>query len=413
MGRWGIAAFAAAICVVLQTDANAAAQTLQFSGNVFHVRACLGAAAEGTARCHAHIVTDERGNFLARATTAGTPGGYSPSQLRAAYQVTATGTSSTIVAIVDAYGDPDAESDLGIYRAEYGLPACTTANGCFGKYNESGVKGAYPALPSSQFGWSQETALDLAMVSAMCPYCKIVLVEANSSSYSDLAAAENTAARLGARAISNSYGGCEQGTQGVETAYNHPGLAITVSTGDEAYASEACGSGSTDNAEFPATSPHVTAVGGTTLNRASNARGWTESAWADGGSGCSAVYAKPVWQKDPLCRYRMEADVSAVADPSTPVAVYAPYIYNARTGVIASDWLEFGGTSVGAPLIAGIYGANGGTVSYGINPYAKPGAFNDVTSGKNGVCGGTYFCTALPGYDGPTGLGTPIGTTGF
>jgi len=236
------------------------------------------------------------------------------------------------------------------------------------------------------------------MASAMCPNCKIILIEASVPSYADLATAENLAAKLGAHVISNSYGGGESGSQGYESAYNHPGVAVTASTGDSGYAA---------GPQFPATSPHVTAAGGTSLSRASNARGWTETVWADAGSGCSAVYAKPAWQHDPLCTTRMEADVSAIADPDTGVAVYGPI--NNRT----SGWQVYGGTSVAAPLLGGIYGANGGAVSYGSNPYANTSALFDVTSGSNGSCGGTYFCTAGVGYDGPTGLGTPNGVTAF
>jgi hypothetical protein len=371
-----------------------ATQTVEFTDNVYHVRACGDTVQQGFARCHAHIVTDRTGRFLARAAaTAGLPSGFAPSDLRSAYAVTGVGSPSTIIAIVDAYGYPNAEADLGTYRAKYGLPACTTANGCFGKYNESGLKTTYPA---TNVGWAQETSLDLDMASAMCPSCKIILIEANTSAYSDLANAENVAVRLGAHVVSNSYGGSEPGTQFYESAYNHPGVAITASTGDSGY-----------GAQFPATSPHVTAVGGTALSRASNARGWTETAWAKGGSGCSTVYGKPSWQTNPLCTMRMEADVAAVASPSTGVAVYGP------TSATASAWLVFGGTSVAAPLVAGIYGVNGGSVNYGDNPYSVTGALNDVTSGTNGTCGGTYFCTAIVGYDGPTGLGTPKGSTAF
>lgn len=375
-------------------DASASAQTVEFSNGVYHVRACQGVERIGYARCHAHIVTDRAGNFIARAATkAVVPSGYAPSDLRSAYQVTASGSSSTVIAIVDAYGYPNAEANLGVYRAMYGLPACTSANGCFAKFNEVGSQTSYPA---ANIGWEQETALDLAMASAMCPNCRIILVEASSSSYSDLARAVQTAAALHAHAISNSYGGPEGNTQGYEGAYNVSGAAVTVSAGDSGY-----------GVQFPATSPHVTAVGGTSLYRASTARGWSEIAWSESGSGCSAVYGKPVWQHDPLCTKRMEADVSAIADPDTGVAVYAPY--NGNT----SAWLVFGGTSVGAPLIAGIYAANGAGVSYGSNPYASVGALNDVTAGSNGRCGGTYFCTAGAGYDGPTGLGTPKGDTAF
>jgi subtilase family serine protease len=357
----------------------------------------------GSARCHSHIVTDAAGNHIANrfvpnrfernARSTVVPSGYGPSALRQAYNLTASGSSATTIAIVDAYGYTNAEADLAVYRSTYGLPACTSANGCFAKYNEAGQKAAYPI---SNVGWSQETALDLDMASAACPNCKIILVEARTSSISDLATAENTAAKLGAHVISNSWGSGETGTQGFESAFNHPGVAITVSTGDSGY-----------GVQFPASSPHVTAVGGTSLFTASNARGFSETAWVDGGSGCSKVYSKPSWQSDPLCTMRMEADVSAVADPQTGVAVYAPLSQR------NSAWQIFGGTSVAAPLVGGIYAANGGSVTYGANPYANTGALNDVSSGTNGSCGGTYFCTAGAGYDGPTGLGTPSGVSAF
>jgi hypothetical protein len=196
--------------------------------------------------------------------------------------------------------------------------------------------------------------------------------------------------------ISNSYGGGESGTTSYESAYNHAGVAITVSSGDSGY-----------GVQFPASSPHVTAIGGTSLTRANNTRGWSETTWSSAGSGCSTVYAKPSWQTDSLCTMRMEADVSAVADPNTGVAVYGPN----SSG--KSAWLVFGGTSVAAPLIGGIYAVNGGSVNYGSNPYGSTSNLNDVTTGSNGSCGGTYFCTAGAGYDGPTGLGTPKNATPF
>jgi subtilase family serine protease len=377
--------------LALAVASAASAQVVERSGRTFHVAVCPRPAASGTARCYAHVVTDSRGNILtSNASRNLTPSGYSPSQLRGAYQITATGSGSTIVTIVDAYGYPSAESDLSVYRAQFGLPACTTANGCFRKVNQSG--GA--SYPRTDTGWDQEQALDLDMVSAMCPNCHIILVEATTNSFANLASAVNEAASLGAHVISNSYGGGESGSAPYESYYNHPGVAVTASTGDSGY-----------GAQFPATSPHVTATGGTSLNWNGSTR--TETAWSGGGSGCSTLYAKPVWQKDPLCTMRMEADVSADADPNTGVAVYGPA--NRRT----SAWLVFGGTSVAAPLIGGVYGANGGSVTYGSNPYANTKYLNDVTSGSNGSCGGTYFCTAGVGYDGPTGLGTPKGVNAF
>jgi subtilase family serine protease len=285
---------------------------------------------------------------------------------------------------------------LAVYRSTYHLPPCTTANGCFTKLNQNGVKGSYP---QNNTGWSQEAALDLDMASAMCPTCRIILVEANSATFANLATAEDTAAAR-AHVVSNSYGGGEAGSQTFEGSYDHAGVAITVSSGDSGF-----------GVQFPASSPHVTAVGGTSLRRAGNSRGWSETTWAGAGSGCSLIYAKPSWQTgvtDLSCALnRMEADVSAVADPSTGVAVYGP------TRGTRSGWMVFGGTSVGAPLIAGLYGANGDSVLNGRNPYDHTGNLFDVTSGSNGSCSGSYLCTAGTGYDGPTGLGTPNGMSPF
>jgi subtilase family serine protease len=199
--------------------------------------------------------------------------------------------------------------------------------------------------------------------------------------------------------ISNSYGGSEFSSEGSSTYdghYNHPGVAITVSSGDSGY-----------GVEFPAASQHVTAVGGTRLVQDSSARGWSETAWSGAGSGCSRYIAKPTWQKDSGCARRTVADVSAVADPNTGVAVYDSF----RAG----GWLVFGGTSVAAPIVAGMYGlaGNSSTVTYGSYPYSQTSALYDVLSGSNGSCGGSYLCTAVSGYDGPTGLGTPNGTGAF
>ena len=356
---------------------------------VRHAAVCADPGRAGVARCHAHIVMLDANAPVAAAT----PAGLAPSDLRSAYGITASGSSNTVVAIVDAFGYPNAESDLATYRSQFGLPACTTANGCFRKVNQRGVQGSYPA---TNVGWDQETALDLDMVSAMCPSCSILLVEADSATLQNLALAEQEAATLGAHAISNSYGGSESGTTSFESSYNFPGIAVTVSSGDSGF-----------GVQFPASSPHVTAVGGTSLVRASNSRGWTETAWSGAGSGCSTVYAKPTWQTDTGCTRRTVADVSAVADPNTGVAVFGPA---SRT---RSAWLVFGGTSVAAPLIAGIYGVNGTAVNHGSDPYRHTSALFDVTSGSNGSCSGSYLCTAVAGYDGPTGLGTPHGTAAF
>ncbi len=379
------------------------------SGATYHAETCAGPSTPGMAHCHAHVVTDEKGSPSAHAfTRSAAPGGYGPTSLRAAYGVSPATPSPACyaygptVAVVASYGYPGAENDLAVYRRTYNLPACTTANGCFRKYNQTGVQGSYPAANT---GWAQEQALDIQMVSAICPCCKIALVEANSAALSDLGAAVNTAARLGPVAISNSYGGPEAGTSSLNsTYYNHPKIAITASSGDNGY-----------GVEFPASSPNVIAVGGTTLSANSGAaRGWTETAWARAGSGCSAEYAKPAWQFDKGCRGRTVADAAAVADPKTGVAIYGP-----NGG--SSSWLIFGGTSVAAPIVAGLYGAKGSwsTSTSCASPTTagcalyKNANVNDVTGGANGSCGGSYLCTAAPGYDGPTGLGTPKGLGSF
>ena len=379
----------AGLALISITGLTSAQPSGDHGQGVYHARVCPGPSSPGNARCHAHVVTDAKGNPMA---TTG-PSGFKPADLRSAYNVTSNGSSTTLIAIVDAYGYPTAESDLATYRKQFGLPACTTASGCFMKVNQNGVQGGYPRTDT---GWSQESALDLDMASAMCPNCRILLVEANTPSYSDLAAAVKKAAALGAHVISNSYGGGESGSSSYESAYNYTGIAVTVSSGDNGY-----------GVEFPASSPHVVAVGGTHLVKAGNARGWTETAWTGAGSGCSTVYAKPTWQTDTGCAKRTVADVSAVADPNTGVAVYGP---SSRT---RSAWMVFGGTSVAAPLVGGIYGVNGGNVSYGSDPYANLSSIFDVVGGSNGSCGGSYLCTSVSGYDGPTGLGSPNGASGF
>jgi subtilase family serine protease len=334
--------------------------------------------------------------------TAGTPAGWGPQDLQAAYKLPAfTGTPT--VAIVDAFDNPNAETDLATYRSQYGLTACTTANGCFKKVNQLGVQGSYPTPDT---GWAEEIALDLDMVSSACPSCHILLVEANSNSFTDLmTAVDAAAAGTGVVAISNSYGGNEFST---ETAYdshfNRPGIAVTVSSGDSGYGTE-----------YPAASRFVTATGGTSLSKATNARGWSETAWSGAGSGCSSYETKPTWQAAGACTRRTIADVSAVSNPNTGVAVYDTYGGD-------PGWMVFGGTSAAAPFIAGVYAVGGTkTQPYAAQwPYTNTAGLFDVTSGSNGRCttgkkntGTAYLCTAGSGYDGPTGLGTPNGAGAF
>jgi subtilase family serine protease len=353
------------------------------------VRACSAAPA-GTAACDSWVRSDLK---QAKVAPAATPAGYGPADLRSAYNLTATGSASQTIAIVDAFDDPNAESDLAVYRSQFGLPACTTANGCFRKVNQKGQT----KPPRANVGWAEEISLDLDMVSAICPDCHILLVEASSATFTNLGTAVNRAATMGANAISNSYGGSDVSDSSAPF-YNHPGIAVTASSGDSGF-----------GAQFPASSHFVTAVGGTSLTRSSTARGWTETVWNGAGSGCSAFNAALTGQAsfNTGCANRAEADVSAVADPNTGVAVYDTF-----GGV--GGWLVFGGTSVSSPIIASIYGLAGNESSIDNNfPYAHSGSFFDVTSGSNGACSPAQLCVARAGWDGPTGLGTPNGTGGF
>jgi subtilase family serine protease len=365
---------------------------------------CPGPVAHGAARCHAHVVTDDRGKPLARPTPSQAALG--PQDLWSAYNL--AGSAQTLgagktIAIVDAYHYPTAEADLATYRSTYGLPPCTStppAGGgpaCFRQVSQTGGTN-YPATSAN---WAQEEALDLDMASAICPNCNIVLVEANSAYMTDLGASVNEAVALGANVVSNSYGGSEYSSETADenAYYKHPDVAITVSSGDAGY-----------GPEFPAASQYVTAVGGTTLTKAtSTTRGWTETAWSGAGSGCSRYVSKPSWQSDSGCTNRTIADVSADANPSTGVAVYDSTPYQN-----ASGWLKFGGTSVAAPLIGGVYALSstaGTPASLAYPP--NSGTLFDITSGSNGRCGSSYLCTAKTGYDGPTGMGSPNGLSAF
>lgn len=379
-------------------------------------RHVCGRPGAGAAACDALVVTDSSGKALnAKPTGTSAVAGYHPSDLQSAYALpSSTAGGGQTVAIVDAYNDPHATSDLATYRANFGLPpagGCSVTSGkvvsaggpCFVQVNQSGTTGA---LPENNGGWSQEISLDLDMVSAICPNCNIVLVEASSPSLTNLGSAENEAAKLGATEISNSYGGSESSsdTSYDTDYYRHPGVAIAASSGDSGY-----------GVEYPAASQYVTAVGGTTLNpSASTTRGWSETAWSGAGSGCSAYDPQPSWQSaNPIiprvCARRAEADVSADADPNTGVSVYDSYSYQGSSG-----WLVFGGTSVAAPITASVYAlaGNAASVTFGSYPYSHTASLNDVTSGSNGSCG-SALCTAGSGWDGPTGLGTPNGTGGF
>jgi hypothetical protein len=316
-------------------------------------------------------------------------GGFSPADLQSAYKLPTSGGAGQTVAIVDAFDDPTAESDLNVYREHYGLSPCTAANGCFGKIDQAGGT----AYPSSNTGWAQEISIDLDMVSAACPNCKILLVEATDNSFGNLTTAVNAAAAFGATEISNSWLGEEfSGEESFDPAFRHPGIPITVASGDHGY-----------GPSFPASSKYVISVGGTSLSPAGNSRGWSEEAWGGTGGGCSLYEEKPTWQVDSGCAGRTENDVAAVANPETPVSIYDSFN--------SPGWMFFGGTSVATPIVAAAEALSDGysrSLAAGTF-YQNPTNLFDIVSGSNGACSPAYLCQAVGGYDGPTGFGTPDG----
>jgi subtilase family serine protease len=390
-----LAAVAGAAMVAFGGGGSEASAAAPIAPNV--VRSCSAPVQIGLASCLALRRTDTPSRSAAAPAAA--PAGLAPADLRSAYKLSTSGGAGQTVAIVDAFDDPNAEADLGGYRSTFGIPACTTANGCFRKVNQNGQ--ASP-LPASNVGWAEEISLDVDMVSAICPNCHILLVEATSNSLANLGASVNRAVTLGAKFVSNSYGGGESsGETGNDTSfYRHAGVAVTASSGDGGF-----------GVEYPAASQFVTAVGGTSLTKAANARGWTESAWNGAGSGCSGFEAKPAFQNglNTNCARRAVADVSAVADPNTGVAVFDSFQQ--------SGFLVFGGTSVASPVIASVYALAGTPAANTFpnsDPYAHKGNLFDVTTGSNSrTCGNNVLCKAGAGWDGPTGLGTPNGTAAF
>ena len=378
-------------------NAGASTATARSANGAVHSQRVCAAVPAGYAACHARVVTDA--NLTPLATTTNLSG-YTPTQLRAAYGLTTDSTMT--VAIGDAYANPNAAADLAAYRTQFKI----AGSGTLTQVNQTG--GPITKVRGN-VGWGQEEMLDLEMISAICPSCSIIYVGANSASFNDLAAAVDTAASLGAKVISNSYGGSEFSTEAtIASHYSHDGVAITVSSGDSGY-----------GVQVPAAFNTVTAVGGTTLTLNNGARA-SETVWSGAGSGCSAYIGKPSWQKDTACGNRTVADVAAVADPATGVAVYDSY--GSTSG---ANWYVFGGTSVAAPIIGAVYALSGNTagvpasLAYPSLTGPPPGSLYDVTSGSNGRCvrgkntSVAYLCTGVVGYDGPTGNGTPIGTSAF
>ena len=403
-----LTAVATALLVGLLTIAAATADAAP-AGPPTNERAC-GTPAEGRAAC---LAVQHHG----RNSTGAPPAGYAATDIESAYGLASSAAKSgagVTVAIVDAYDDPNAYNDLSQYRSTEKLPAIAScapsqlagsSSPCFAKANQSGAAGPYPTANS---GWGEEISLDFDMISATCPKCNILLVEANSNSLANLGAAVRTAAGFGPVSIGNSYGGGEYSSEAADAQayYTQPGIAVTASAGDSGY-----------RVEFPAAASSVIAVGGTSLRKTSSG-GWSQTVWSGTGSGCSAYIPKPSWQHDTGCPRRTVADTAAVADPNTGVKVYDSFK--------EPGWMVFGGTSASAQIIAGIYGLaglgasnasalyGGGSIAFGAtNPL-----LTDVTSGSNGSCAGrgrqgnqalAYLCTGETGYDGPTGMGAPTG----
>ena len=374
----------AAAAAPVQRTHSAAAAAARFR------HACAKPAKKLTMQCMVLINTavpeEPASAFTAPAASpAATPAGYGPSQLQSAYSIAsaaaASGSGETVY-IADAYDYPTAQADLNAYRSQYGLPAC--GSGCFTKVNQNGAASPLPPAAGSS-GWDVEEALDIDMVSAICPLCHITLVEAKSASNSALYTAENSAVSLGAKFVSNSWGEDEYSGEASDasTYFNHPGVAIAVSAGDS------------PATEFPAEAEYVTAVGGTTLSTASSSRGWSESPWSESGGGCSAYETAPSWQSSSVthCSKREDNDVSADADPNTGAAIYNSYSQG--------GWLEVGGTSEGSPIIAAVY-ALAGTPATG--SYPSQDIWTHEPSGLYPVGSG---------YSSVPGWGTPDGTTAF
>ena len=347
----------------------------------------------GPFRCLAQARVSATDSYTMFASAA--PKGYGPDELRQAYSIPTSGTSAPTVAIVVAYGYKKLAADLAAYRDYYGLPPCTVASGCLTIVNQHGDPSPLPPEPSLDNDWTLETMLDVAMVSAACPRCKLLVLQCNDSG-SGLLDGQDSAVELGADVISDSWGGPEVpgfSYDGVETHFDHPTVATFVATGDAGYNSSGAGP------DYPGTSAHVIAVGGTRLVADSDAsRGFTETAWSHGGSACSLTIDKPSYQSMSPCAHRASADIAAVGDPGTGVAVY-----HSRTN---PPWKVLGGTSASAPLMAGLFAAIDRGRETAANLAEHTDALHDVTAGKNGNCN-SILCAAAKGWDGPTGLGTP------
>jgi len=324
----------------------------------------------------------------------------SVAKMRVAYgfsQIRAFGGGQTI-AIIDAYDDPNIEADLGTFTTAYHLPACTTVNGCFTKLYQTGT-----VPPKDTSGWSNEIAIDVEWSHAIAPTAKIILVEANSNSNADLYAAVDVAVQAGANVVSMSFGGGESSNESTTDAhFNVPGVTFVASSGD-----------SGNGAQYPAASPYVVGVGGTSLTVNSSTGAWmSETAWSDSGGGVSTYEAEPSYQSGVQSTGRRGIpDVAYDGDPNTGVLAYSSYACR----FCYTGWQQWGGTSIGAPQWAALFAitnslrqAYGKTTLSQVQLLLYPDAetdYHDITSGTNGGCGA--LCTAMTGYDFVTGLGSP------
>jgi len=429
------------------------------------------------ARARTHPLGMTRDTAIRAGRAAEGADGLRPSDLRGAYfpgeAPEAPASEPQTIALVDAYDDPHAEADLDAYDKEFGLPACTEASGCFRKVDQEGQASPLPSTHSTAeaeeaAGWALETSTDIEMAHAVCRNCHVLLVEANSPTDIDLQAAEEAAVALGATEISNSWGGPEPPAD--SSAFDHPGTVITASAGDDGYLNwtAAEGPGYFTGASYPASSPHVVAVGGTELTMTLGGARQSERVWNEdpdpeggnhgaGGGGCSEFFKAPVWQREVpdwssvgcgtgASAARAVADVAADGDPYTGVAVYDSVPYYIEPGkAVVPGWVPIGGTSVASPIVASMFALAGGAhgVEYPAQTlYTRLGRTGspwlyDVTAGGNGECDDVYgagcsgslepasprfaldcgqgalICNAGSGYDGPTGVGAPTGIAAF
>jgi subtilase family serine protease len=381
------------VLLVMQTVISGIVLGILFCSPAFAARishkVCVDNPSPGWTRCLASIETSDGITPLASKG----PIGFSPAVFSAAYGNHATGAMK--VAVVGAYDAPNIQQDVATFSRTFGLaalPSCTANSqlSCFSKLDQRGGY-QYPAINSS---WAVEISMDVETIHGMCPGCRITLVEAMNPSIQNVTAAVDTAVQTGATVVSNSYGGPESSEElQYDGHYRQSGVTMVVSSGDGGYGTS-----------YPAASPGVVAVGGTHLRmNATKTQVLSETAWKDGGSGCSQFEPKPSWQTDTGCPRRSIADVSADADPATGAAIYDSYPSSGHAG-----WFTVGGTSLAAPIVAGIIAGSGNAANQPAYLYGHASTvLRDIVGGRNGTCAKSigYFCKTAAGYDGPTGLG--------